>query len=136
MSIVEEFKAAFSERFEVDRYTVQIGPKLSSEWGGQSVDAKAAIVCEGQGQAVTDAKGRPDSLIELVMLFVDDDPKRYKASVNREKRTATVYFRFQEMPIVLDVLRNEKPIFGYVNERYPEATRLSTAVEPIGEGEK
>lgn len=122
MSIIQEFKNAFSERFEVIRYVAQVGAKISVEWGGQKVDAKGIVTCEGKD-------------IELVFCFVDGDPGRYQPTVNAQKRTAAVFLRVEEMPIVLDLLRNEKPVFGYVNEKHPGSTKISTSVEPVGEFE-
>lgn len=122
MSIIQEFKNAFSERFEIKRYVAQVGTRISTEWGGQKIDAKGIITCEGDD-------------IELIFCFVGDDPEKYEPVVNAGKRAAVTFFRFEEMPIVLDLLRNEMPVFGYVNEKHPRSTKISTSVEPVGEEE-
>lgn len=122
MSIIQEFKNAFSERFEVRKYVAQIGAKISVEWGGQKIDAKGIITCEGDD-------------IELIFCFMGDAPEKYEPVVNATKRTAVIFLRFDEMPIVLDLLRNEKPVFGYVNEKHPRSTKISTSIEPVGEEE-
>jgi hypothetical protein len=42
---------------------------------------------------------------------------------------------FQQMPVVLDLLRNEKPIsFGW-NDANPDQCQLRTGPEPVGEAD-
>ena len=44
-----------------------------------------------------------------------------------------LYYKYSDLPNIIDMLRNEKPVYliynGAVN------TRISTASEPVGEGE-
>jgi hypothetical protein len=40
-----------------------------------------------------------------------------------------------EMPTFIDVLRNEKPIWAYVNSEKPNGNGFRTGVEPVGEEE-
>ena len=35
----------------------------------------------------------------------------------------------------IDLLRNEKPVFAYLNSEYPDINRLYTGTEPVGEEE-
>jgi len=39
------------------------------------------------------------------------------------------------MPLWIDVLRNEKPIFGVIDTAQPSASHITTKVEQIGEEE-
>ena len=39
------------------------------------------------------------------------------------------------MPFWVDMLRNEKPVYGYINTDHPEWTSISTSSEPVGEEE-
>ncbi|GAA0285007.1 hypothetical protein [Rhodovulum strictum] len=45
------------------------------------------------------------------------------------------YLDFQQMPVMLDILRNESPLrFGW-NEANPDDFHLITGDEPVGEGD-
>jgi hypothetical protein len=35
----------------------------------------------------------------------------------------------------IDLLRNETPLYGYINTDHPEWTNISTSTEPVGEQE-
>ncbi|HSJ55320.1 MAG TPA: hypothetical protein VLC52_16380 [Anaerolineae bacterium] len=45
-----------------------------------------------------------------------------------------LYYDYQELQIIIDMLRNEKPIYLIYNGA--QNTRLSTTEEPAGEGEE
>lgn len=47
----------------------------------------------------------------------------------------SVYYRYSDMPNIIDMLRNEKPIYLHYVPEGTNNTRLSTTSEPIGEGE-
>ncbi len=44
-------------------------------------------------------------------------------------------FRAEEFPIVIDMLRNEKPVYVFGKETPPTWFVLTTTEEPVGEGE-
>jgi hypothetical protein len=39
------------------------------------------------------------------------------------------------IPIWVDVLRNEKPLFGFIDTARPAATHITTKFEPVGQEE-
>lgn len=45
------------------------------------------------------------------------------------------YYHESQLPIVIDLLRNEKPIYLIYIEDESNNCRLSTSIEPVGEGE-
>ncbi|MBD0284085.1 MAG: hypothetical protein ICV79_01525 [Flavisolibacter sp.] len=46
-----------------------------------------------------------------------------------------IYMRRTLLPVVIDVLRNEKPVFCLMSDTVPGKCQISTSREPIGEGE-
>lgn len=65
------------------------------------------------------------------ILFVEDDVPLPEATKERDKYT--LYFRRRRLPELVDLLRNEGPV--YLMWRDGRNTTLSTEYEPIGEGE-
>ncbi len=47
-----------------------------------------------------------------------------------------LYFHFKDIPVILDMLRNEKPIYLIFADDNKNNCRISTSVEPVGEGEE
>ncbi|MEM9824770.1 MAG: hypothetical protein AAF985_27035 [Bacteroidota bacterium] len=45
------------------------------------------------------------------------------------------YMDFQQMPVMIDILRNEKPLNFIWSEVSPNLYHLSSGEEPIGEGD-
>lgn len=45
------------------------------------------------------------------------------------------YYHFQDLPIVIDLLRNESPVYIFYMDSNKENCRISTTMELVGEGE-
>ena len=68
-----------------------------------------------------------DELIGVINFFEEE------MEVNGPKNFDHIYLQF---PYMVDVLRNEKPIFvGYWENKYGKYGRICTGKEPVGEGE-
>ncbi len=54
-----------------------------------------------------------------------------------EKRDGifTYSFHFKDLPVIVDMLRNEKPVFLFYVANDQSNCRISTSMEPVGEGE-
>ena len=46
-----------------------------------------------------------------------------------------LYYHFSDMPVIVDMLRNEKPIYLIFQDGSNNTCRISTSVELVGEGE-
>lgn len=47
----------------------------------------------------------------------------------------TIYYEFERFDLLLDILRNEKPLSIYANPDYADFAIIYTGDEPVGEGE-
>ncbi|MFC1829338.1 hypothetical protein ACFL0O_06990 [Thermodesulfobacteriota bacterium] len=53
-----------------------------------------------------------------------------------DRGTISLYYRMEDLTGVIDMLRNEKPIFLHYDDRPKNAqAMLTTSKEPVGEGE-
>lgn len=52
-----------------------------------------------------------------------------------EQGTLGSHFPLEEMPRILDILRNEKPVYFHQYLDWPTMGLISTSEEPVGEGE-
>lgn len=47
-----------------------------------------------------------------------------------------LHYRYADFPVILDMLRNEKPVYLVYMPEGANNSRLSTSYEPVGEGEQ
>lgn len=64
-----------------------------------------------------------------IIYFYRED---YVLPAARTTGYVSMFYHISEMPLILDLLRNESPIFLTSGSNYAQ---LSTSLEPIGEGE-
>jgi hypothetical protein len=46
-----------------------------------------------------------------------------------------MFMPYRDIGILVDILRNEKPIYAHLRADRPEWTSITTTKEPVGEGE-
>jgi hypothetical protein len=68
------------------------------------------------------------SYVGIIYFFRED----YDLPAARTSGGVAMHFHISEMPVMLDILRNESPIFLNTTGN---TAHLGTATEPIGEGE-
>jgi hypothetical protein len=99
--------------FEILNYEVRIRNDWDSVWGG--------IVCYGEKYA-------------LEIYFLREGIVR-KNHADWKKKRAVMVLPSELYPRVIDLLRNEKPVYGWCEWANPEKMGLMTGEEPVGEGE-
>lgn len=67
--------------------------------------------------------------------FLRPDSKPIDNIYNPAAKWATAYLPADQYTWYIDLLRNEKPVYAYLNSDKPIANRLYTGKEPVGEGE-
>ncbi len=85
--------------------------------------AKAVAICTGDGGKVTYVH---------FLGGTGDLPESRKIDDNR----FIMYYGYSDMSNIIDMLRNEKPIYFIYVPEGTNNTRLSTGSEPVGEGEE
>ncbi len=110
-------------QFEVTSYIIYLGDKLSATFGGTTIKARGVISCIGSDNR------------RVVGYFLADDSPVPTPTTTIGGKWGPVFLPKELMSIWVDMLRNEKPIYGYINTDHPEWTQISTSAEPIGEQE-
>jgi hypothetical protein len=112
-----------SPQFEIGGYTIKLGRRLSTRVVDQAVTATGFISFVGE------------DFMTMNVYFVDDDSPLPDTVVSRDGNVATLFLHSRLMPLWIDVLRNEKPIFGVIDPAQPSTSHITTKVEQIGEEE-
>ena len=50
-------------------------------------------------------------------------------------KVGAIFLPFEDMDQYVDMVRNEKPIYAYLNSDHPQWNSLKTSKEPVGEEE-
>ncbi len=67
--------------------------------------------------------------------FVDEDAVLPEPELWPGLQGAKVYFKRIDLPVLIDILRNESPVKITVNDQPPGFVFIGTGLEPTGEGE-
>lgn len=108
--------------FEVKTYEVKISRELNGTAGGLSVKFPAYILCQG------------DEYHAVVYVLDDTSPVPTNTFLPASKR-GTIYVPRWQFEWFLDLVRNEKPVYCYLNSDTPKWNSLYTGQEPVGEQE-
>ncbi|MEM7102922.1 MAG: hypothetical protein AAF502_07335 [Bacteroidota bacterium] len=109
-----------SNSFNIESYSVSVYRDGSG--GGASSTFDATIHVKGEGSTV-------------FIHFLNEDHITSDNVWNSKSRFGRIYLRHRLLPVVIDLLRNEKPVYCKMSEVNPASCQLSTSAEPVGEGE-
>lgn len=120
--------------FRLRRYWAFLGSKLlinSSMGANEAVPAQALIHCIGEsGESLAIFFLNPDR--QVANTNSDQWPNRSEISSTHVR--AEVFAPTDQYSWYLDILRNEDPVFGHIDDSTPHLNRLFCH-EPVGEGE-
>jgi hypothetical protein len=108
--------------FLVGNYQVALGHAMSATWGGTTIRARGYVVCYGGDHRF------------IAYFLTDDSPVPNPVYVVANK-VGAIFLPFREMGPFVDLVRNEKPIYAYLNSDRPEWNNIRTSREPVGEEE-
>jgi hypothetical protein len=111
------------QQFEIGGYTIKLGRQFDIKVADQNVNAIGVISCVGE------------DFLNVNVYFVDDESPVPEPTLSRDGNVGTLFLRKDMIPIWVDVLRNEKPIFGFIDTARPAATHITTKFEPVGQEE-
>jgi len=110
------------KRFLVSRYQIKLGHALSATWSGTRIKARGIVACYGADH-------------RFIAYFLTDDSPVPKPVYVVANKVGAIFLPFKEMEPFIDLLRNEKPIYAYLNSDRPDWNSISTSMEPVGEEE-
>ena len=110
-----------TKTFTVSSYEVNLARQMTI--GGGAIKFYANILCRsGDGY-------------RFAIYFLRSDSSPADNVYNPTAKWATAYLPAEQFNWYIDLLRNEKPVYAYLNSDRPIGNRLYTGAEPVGEGE-
>jgi len=113
-----------TKTFEVVTYVLNMGYKNGATWGGVAIQIQGYVAWTGADGSRLIVYGlHPSSPVPPAPVY------------NVAGNVGAIFVPFSEIGKYVDIVRNEKPVYGYLNSDNPNWISLSTSSEPIGEGE-
>lgn len=109
-------------RFQVDTYEMKVARELNASGQGMSIKFPSYIRCEGEEYHV------------VIYVLDDTSPVPENTFLPQYKR-GTIFVPRWQYEWYVDLLRNEKPVYCYLNSETPKWNSLYTGSEPVGEQE-
>lgn len=108
--------------FEVKEYMVILRQLEMMNFQGTEIRLRGIVRCHGD-----------DHTLDVYML---DDASAYPTPViELDHNRGYMFLPFRDINILVDLLRNEHPIYAHLRGDRPEWTSITTTKEPVGEGE-
>jgi hypothetical protein len=114
--------------FEIKHYMVIWRQEEVRDFDGVSVKIRGIVRCTGNPVNSEDE-------YTLDVVFYAPDSAYPQPIYNTSERKGYMFMPISEIMPFVDILRNEKPIFGHLRGDRPEWTSVTTTKEPVGEGE-
>lgn len=95
---------------------------MTATWSGTRIKARGIVACHGDDHRF------------IAYFLTEDSPVPDPVYVEKNKAGA-IFRPFEEMNAYVDLVRNEKPVYAYLNSSKPHWNCLSTSKDPIGEEE-
>ena len=110
------------KQFLVEEYQVRLGHALNATFGSTTIRARGIVACFGRAH-------------QFIAYFLTDDSPVPNPFYAEAERVGAIFLPFREMGPFVDLLRNEAPIYAYLNSDKPAWNSIRTAEKPVGEEE-
>ena len=111
------------KQFIVQTYKIKLGHGMTATQSGKQIKARGILACYG-------ADG-----FRFIAYFLNADRPVPNPVYVVNNKVGAIFLPFNEMGPFVDLVRNEKPIYAYLNDVKPEWNNISSSNEPVGEEE-
>lgn len=113
--------------FEIKQYMVIFRQLEERDFDGVVAKIRGMVRCTGVGT-------NNSKEYRLDVFFLAADSPTPAPQINLAENSGAIFFPMSDMHSFVDVLRNEKPIYGHLRADNPQWTSVTTSNEPVGEG--
>ncbi len=115
--------------FEIKKYMVIWRQLEVREFAGVKACIRGLVRCTGQGASDSED-------YRLDVYFLSPDSETPAPQVDIANRRGAIFMAISDIHAFVDILRNERPIFGHLRGDYPQWTSVTTTNEPVGAGDE
>lgn len=117
-------------RFKIRDYRIYLGRNMKAKLPGFGTESQTARF---YAQIICTSEEAPHYYLNLY--FLRPDSEKMDNYFYPDQRVGASFLPFEQYNWYLDILRNEEPVYGYLNSARPSGNGISTSQEPVGEGE-
>lgn len=114
--------------FEIKTYMTSWRQMEMREFEGMQIKVRAVVRCIG-------SEPKSGTSYTMDVLFLAPDSQFPPPSFNAGKHQGFMFMPISDIGPFLDMLRYEKPVYGYLYPDKPDFTTIGTGNEPVGEQE-
>ncbi|WP_452225313.1 hypothetical protein [Lacinutrix chionoecetis] len=111
-----------TKQFTVKNYKMALGYKSSATWNGKNIQIQGYVTCYGSDH-------------RFIIYFLHEDSPVPNPTYIPNNKVGAIFLPFKDMQMYVDMVRNEKPVYAYLNSNTPEWNSIKTSNEPVGEEE-
>lgn len=115
--------------FEIKRYMVIWRQLEVRDFGEVQARIRGLVRCSGAGAS-------DQQEYRLDVYFLAPDSPVPAPQVDIANRRGAIFMEIGDIHAFVDILRNEKPIFGHLRGDHPQWTSVTTGNEPVGTGDE
>lgn len=115
--------------FEIKRYMVIWRQLEVRDFGEVQAGIRGLVRCSGAGTS-------DQQEYRLDVYFLAPDSPVPAPQVDIANRRGAIFMEIGDIHAFVDILRNEKPIFGHLRGDHPQWTSVTTTNEPVGTGDE
>ena len=115
--------------FEIKNYMVIWRQLEEREFAGVTALIRGLVRCSGVGMDDQES-------YRLDVYFLSHDSNVPAPQVDIANRRGAIFMSIGDIHAFVDILRNEKPIFGHLRGDFPPWTSVTTSNEPVGTGDE
>lgn len=115
--------------FEIKNYMVIWRQLEERDFAGVTAKIRGLVRLTGTG-----AQDSEDYRLDVY--FLSEDSETPAPQVDLEKNMGSIFMPIRDIAAFVDILRNEKPIFGHLRGDNPQWTSVTTTNEPVGTGDE
>ena len=108
--------------FRVVKYKLRLGYKGGATWNGVAIRCRGYICCYNINYEY-----------RFIIYFLTEDSPVADPVYIEQNKVGAIFLPFKEIMPYIDMVRNERPIYAYLNSDKPEWNCIRTSIEPIGE---
>ena len=112
-----------SEIFEIHEYMVILRQLERMDFGGAEIQLRGIVRCLGDG-----------AMLDVYCL--EEGSPFPQPVVDLEARKGVIFLPFRDIHVLVDLLRNEGPLYAHLRSDRLAWTSITTSREPVGEGEE
>lgn len=115
--------------FEIKQYMVIFRQLEERDFNGIQAGIRGILRCTGIGT-------QDDDEYRLDVFFLDAESDFPAPQVDLENNIGAIFMPIAEISVLIDVMRNERPLYGHLRGDNPQWTSITTTNEPVGAGDE